>query len=65
MEAINTEYIMPEDELIPTRTTGNTTNTINYSFKIINCPFCGANNIIEPDYQGQIFCWRCGKEIIR
>ena len=33
--------------------------------KVINCLFCGADNKIEPDYQGQIFCWQCGKEIIR
>ena len=31
--------------------------------KIINCPFCGADNNIELEYQGQIFCWQCGKEI--
>ena len=39
-------------------TTGNETNTIN-------CSFCGADNKIELDYQGQIFCWQCGKEINR
>lgn len=30
---------------------------------VINCPNCGADNNIELEYQGQIFCWQCGKEI--
>ena len=29
------------------------------------CPDCGANNDIDLEYQGRIFCWQCGKEIIR
>jgi ribosomal protein S27E len=32
---------------------------------IITCPFCGADIYIYLDYQGQVFCWQCGKEIIR
>jgi ribosomal protein S27E len=32
---------------------------------IITCPFCGADIYIFLDYQGQVFCWQCGKEIIR
>ena len=50
-----TGYIMPEDEFIQTTTTVNN--------KVINCSFCGADNNIELEYQGQIFCWQCGKEI--
>ena len=57
MDYTTTGDEMFEDEFINTRTTVNN--------KIINCPFCGADNNIELDYQGQIFCWQCGKEINR
>ena len=29
------------------------------------CPDCGADIYIFLDYQDQVFCWQCGKEIIR
>ncbi len=56
MDSTTTGYIMPDDEFIK-RTTVNS--------EVITCPFCGADIYIYLDYQGQVFCWQCGKEIIR
>ena len=57
MDSTTTGYKMPEDEFIQTRTAVNN--------EVITCPFCGADIYIFLDYQGQVFCWQCGKEIIR
>ena len=48
---------MPDDEFIKRTFTANS--------EVITCPFCGADIYIYLDYQGQVFCWQCGKEIIR
>ena len=39
------------------------TTSISNNYSTIYCPFCGADINIELGYQGQIFCWQCGKEI--
>ena len=49
--------------IMPTKDFEAFTTSATANSNTIHCPFCGANNSRDKDYQGQMFCWQCGKVI--